>query len=352
VLWFAKPDGTYWTVEGGLEPGNLADRPYFPRLLAGQRVLGDLVVSKSTGWSVAIAAVPVLGPDGTVTGILGSSIPLESLSDRIRQEMDLDDRMIFYSFDATPLLALVWDPDLILADPMQLGEDVAEAFLEMLAHEEGTVTYTFQGKRRTVIYRRSPVTQWWYAFGVLQDNPPVLTVPAKVETVAGTPVTFTATAIDPDGGPLAFSLSGAPAGAAIDAATGVFTWRPMAPGEFTFDVTVTDGGGLSDTESVTVDVGPAISVGRATAATKGRRVIVQVPLTNRSATPAASVTLTTATLAGVPANGALRIGTVRPGATVTCTLSFKALPSGGARLVLEGTSSLGVFSRTQLVQAP
>jgi hypothetical protein len=172
VLWFARPDGTYWTVDMGRVEEKLADRPYFPRLLAGQTVMGDLVVSKSTGKSVAIAAVPIRGPGGEVTGILGSSIHLDRLSERIRQEMSLDGGMIFYSFDATPLLALVWDPGLILADPMQLGDGVPEAFRGMLAREEGTAMYTFRGGRRTVMYRRSPVTRWWYALGVLEGGGP------------------------------------------------------------------------------------------------------------------------------------------------------------------------------------
>src|SRR5205807_2253325 len=64
--------------------------------------------------------------------------------------------------------------------------------------------------------------------------------------------TFTATATDPDlpANTLTFSLSGTvPEGAAIDASTGVFTWTPteaQGPGDYTFQVRVTDDGGLYD----------------------------------------------------------------------------------------------------------
>jgi hypothetical protein len=34
VLWFARPDGTYWTLDGGLQKNRLADRTYWPKLLA------------------------------------------------------------------------------------------------------------------------------------------------------------------------------------------------------------------------------------------------------------------------------------------------------------------------------
>ena len=90
----------------------------------------------------------------------------------------------------------------------------------------------------------------------LPNMPPVLTLPGNTFAgVAGLPVTFTATATDPNtGDTLTFSLDGAPADATIDPATGLFTWTPPAAGTFTFDVKVTDAGGLSDTESVTVEV--------------------------------------------------------------------------------------------------
>lgn len=51
--------------------------------------------------------------------------------------------------------------------------------------------------------------------------------------------------------------AGAPAGAAIDSATGVFSWTPSeADGPVQFDVTVrvTDDGGLSDSETITISV--------------------------------------------------------------------------------------------------
>jgi hypothetical protein len=74
-------------------------------------------------------------------------------------------------------------------------------------------------------------------------------------------LTFTARATDPDlpANTLTFSLVGAPAGAGIDPATGVFTWSPteaQGPGDFTFTVKVTDNGAppLSDSKQVSVHV--------------------------------------------------------------------------------------------------
>ena len=59
TMWFVLPDGSYFTVELGKTNQNLSDRAYFPSLMAGNNVLGDLVTSKSTGKKSLIAAVPV-----------------------------------------------------------------------------------------------------------------------------------------------------------------------------------------------------------------------------------------------------------------------------------------------------
>lgn len=169
--WFALPDGAYWSVQEGKAAGNLARRAYFPRVLAGQAVIGDLVTSTATGRSVAIVAVPVLRPDQRVAGVLGASVYLDLLSARIEREMDLDDTMIFFSFDAQPLVGLDWDPGLIFVDPTRLGqEDVSRAFRDMLAQKEGTTTYRFRGEARTVLFRQSPVSGWWYAFGIVPEG--------------------------------------------------------------------------------------------------------------------------------------------------------------------------------------
>lgn len=163
--WFALKDGTYWSIQNGREEGNLSTREYFPKVLAGKSVLGELVVSKATGKPVAIVAVPVKGRDGAVVGALGASVYLDALGERIRDEMKLGGDLIFYAFDGTPLLGMVWDPGLVFVEPKQLGPEIERAFTEMLSKPEGTVKYVFRGKQRTVTFRRSGVTGWWYALG-------------------------------------------------------------------------------------------------------------------------------------------------------------------------------------------
>ena len=94
---------------------------------------------------------------------------------------------------------------------------------------------------------------------VLEANrPPVLDAIADQKRVnEGSPLTFTASASDPDApaNVLAFSLDpGAPDGVAIDPASGAFTWTPaeaQGPGNYAITVRVTDNGTtpLSDTKT-------------------------------------------------------------------------------------------------------
>lgn len=172
VHWFALPDGSYWTLQEGRASATLADRPYFPRLLAGQTVIGDLVVSRATGTSAAIVAVPVRGQDGAVVGALGASVQLDSLSRQIRREMHLQPDQIFYTLDATPIVGLHSDPGIIFLHPLEEGDPALErAIREMLSRGEGVADYSFRGTRRTVHYCKSPVTGWLYVFGALQPSP-------------------------------------------------------------------------------------------------------------------------------------------------------------------------------------
>ena len=170
VLWFATPDGSYWTIAQGRVEATLTDRRYFPRLLAGQTVVGDLVVSHSTNRNTAIVAVPILGQEHEVVGMLGASVHLDSLAALLRAEMGgLREDLLFFAIDSQGLGALNSDPTLIFTEPLKLGDAGMErAFRQILSSSDGVVTYDFHGARRTVLYRRSAITGWSYGLGMIR----------------------------------------------------------------------------------------------------------------------------------------------------------------------------------------
>jgi hypothetical protein len=90
--------------------------------------------------------------------------------------------------------------------------------------------------------------------------------------VKNSTLTFTATATDADKGQkVNYSLIGAPAGATINATSGVFSWAPSTTGNFTFKVRATDNSPqqLFDEEQITVSVTATFN----TAITEGQQSI-------------------------------------------------------------------------------
>lgn len=91
TVWFMMPDGSYYsTAKGGLTDQNLKDRSYFPKLVAGQEVLGELVISKSTGQRSIIVAVPVIA-SGKVVAAVGVSVDAVKLAELVESRMTLPD---------------------------------------------------------------------------------------------------------------------------------------------------------------------------------------------------------------------------------------------------------------------
>lgn len=170
AVWFARPDGSYFTVDKGLTGQNLKDRPYFPRLMAGETVMGELVVSRSTGKNSAVVAVPLRRGDDTI-GALGASIYLDRLSEILQQELKLPAGMIFFALDDRGDTVLNSNPDRIFKYPAEQGNPaLARAASEILAAPEGRTRYEFDGAVRDVIFQVSPLTGWRFALGLVLEE--------------------------------------------------------------------------------------------------------------------------------------------------------------------------------------
>ena len=166
AIWFARPDGSYFTVEKDLTSQNIKDRHYFSELMRGKDVNGVLVVSRSTGKRSVVVAAPIV-KDGQVTGVLGASISATKLATLVNEELDLPDDVIFYALDADGLTALHKETDLIFQFPSDIGDaSLKSAVQKMLTGTEGTVQYTFRGADRAVVYKTSNITGWVFALGI------------------------------------------------------------------------------------------------------------------------------------------------------------------------------------------
>jgi hypothetical protein len=160
AIWFARPDGSYNTVEEGPAKQNLKDRAYFPDLLSGKDVLGTLVVSKSTGHRSIIVAVPVM-EGGQMVAALGVSVRSRLLSDMVIKHASIPADLVLYALDPAGKAALHRDPERMFSYPSDIGDpSLDKAVAEILAQDSGRVSYSIQGAMRIAVFARSALTGW------------------------------------------------------------------------------------------------------------------------------------------------------------------------------------------------
>ena len=163
IVWFVRPDGTYYTVSKGLMDVKLSDRAYFPALMSGQKIMGSLVVSKATGQRSAVIAVP-MKEGGKVIGAIGASLFLDKLADEVGSALALRPDAAFFSVAPNGLTTLHNKTDRHFLDPREWGsETLKKATNEMLENPAGETTYEFDNVTKKAIYRTSPLTQWKFA---------------------------------------------------------------------------------------------------------------------------------------------------------------------------------------------
>jgi hypothetical protein len=163
IVWYVRPDGTYYTADKGLMDKSLRDRFYFPDLMAGMKITGALVISKATGQRSAIIAVPV-EVDGKVAGAVGVSLFLDKLSEQVSASLDLRPGVAFFALAPNGLTTLHRKKERHFLDPREEGsETLKRAATEMLAGTSGKTTYEFDNVTKHAMYRTSALTGWKFA---------------------------------------------------------------------------------------------------------------------------------------------------------------------------------------------
>ncbi len=163
IVWYLRPDGTYYTADKGLMKEKLSDRSYFTDLIAGRTIIGSLVISKSTGQRSAVIAIPIR-EGGKVVGAVGASLFLDKLAQQIDSMLTLRKEVTFFALAPNGLTTLHRKKERHFLDPRELGsETLKKAVNEMLSKNSGEVTYEFDNATKKAIYRTSPLTGWKFA---------------------------------------------------------------------------------------------------------------------------------------------------------------------------------------------
>lgn len=164
TVWFMMSDGSYYSTEkGGLTDQNLRDRAYFAKLMAGQDILGELVISKSTGQRSIVVAAPVLAADGKVVAAVGVSVDSVRLAGVVDSSMTLPENAYFYALDANTKIVLHRNHARMFRTVAEVGdESLGDAFKAVMGKEHGSFDYVLNGKKMTSIFRKSPALGWYF----------------------------------------------------------------------------------------------------------------------------------------------------------------------------------------------
>ncbi len=180
TVWFMLPDGSYYLTDTGqLSPQNLKDRAYFPRLMAGKDVLGDLVISKSTGYRSVVVATPVM-VNGAVVAAIGVSVRLRLLSELVEASMKLPRNAYFYAIDHDTKIALHRNVERMFKTVSEVGdESLGEAFRAIMKNDQGAMNYTLNGKKMHSIFQKSSILGWY--FFIAQESQGVIDEPKVIK---------------------------------------------------------------------------------------------------------------------------------------------------------------------------
>lgn len=163
VVWFMKPDGSYYSSEtGNLTDQNLKDRAYYPRLMKGQEVLGDLVISKSTGFRSIVIATPVMD-NGKIIAAVGASVRADLLSNLINEHLKLPPETYFYALDSNAKIALHKYADRTFKTVAEVGDETLQKeFKTLFRRDSGDFSYNLKGQKITSVFQKSTSLGWYF----------------------------------------------------------------------------------------------------------------------------------------------------------------------------------------------
>ncbi len=188
------------------------------------------------------------------------------------------------------------------------------------------------------------------------DRAPVVTAPATQTTAENSTLTFSITAVDPDGDPISsLTASGLPAGATFTAdpgkASGTFAWTPTfndggGPYNVSFSATnVLVGTSVTAVTVTNVDRPPVVTAPAQAAATEGQPLSVAVTATDPDGQTILSLTAT-----GLPPGATFTPNGSRTAGVLDWTPGFDAAP-GPDTVRFVATNSLSGSAATAIVIA-
>ena len=171
----AKNDGTLMLNDGSVS--NVKDRQYFAEAMSGAPVVSDLFMHKILNVPVMVIAVPIMGPDQNIDGLVVGILDATWLSE-ITQNMGYGENGYSYIIDSTGTLIAHDTREFVVEQRNFLEEgktdplyaSLSNMFQKMVNGESGYDEYLFMGVDRFFGYAPIPDTTWSLAVGAYKDD--------------------------------------------------------------------------------------------------------------------------------------------------------------------------------------
>ncbi|PAB57154.1 methyl-accepting chemotaxis protein, partial [Anaeromicrobium sediminis] len=152
-------DGKYLSSNG--KGGNIAGRDYFPKVMAGQVVVSEPVISKSTGNPIVVVAAPIKDDSRNVVGLIGGTVNLSLITDLVNAEK-LGETGYAYMINQEGLVMAHPKEEMILKyNALQTGSaSQIDLTKKMVKGEASVYNYEFGGAKKFAAYAPLHTTGW------------------------------------------------------------------------------------------------------------------------------------------------------------------------------------------------
>ncbi|MEZ4525641.1 MAG: methyl-accepting chemotaxis protein [Desulfobacterales bacterium] len=145
---------------GGKAKGiRIADRDYFRKALSGKKAVPEIVISRTSNEPRLVIALPVYSDAGTIVGVLGSTLKIHFLTDRI-VTMKIGTTGYGYVLDRTGLCIDHPDKSLVFSANVNQLKGMEGIAKSIMAGKTGAEFYTFKGVSKVAGYAPVPLTKW------------------------------------------------------------------------------------------------------------------------------------------------------------------------------------------------
>ncbi|MCG8551420.1 MAG: methyl-accepting chemotaxis protein [Desulfobacterales bacterium] len=143
----------------GLKKISVADRNYFKAAKSGKITISEPIISKVSGDSIFVVAVPLQNSSGVFSGILGLVVKLSAITEKVAQTKIGDTG---YPFMVGRDGLFIYHPvkDYIGKLNMTTLEGMEDIAKKSLAQETGVEKYTFKGIDKIAGFAPVPATGW------------------------------------------------------------------------------------------------------------------------------------------------------------------------------------------------